>query len=71
MATHELRLRLIFEGTADLQTDAILATIRDALGDVEVVLDNHLRAVSVSELSDEEMHAVLPQDPSTDDSRND
>ncbi len=61
MATHEIRLRVIFKDDADLNPDTVVTRIREALGDVEIVLDNHLRAVTAEELSDQEMAAILNQ----------
>ena len=64
MAKHELRLRVIFDGPADAEPEDTADLIRAALPGAEVIVDNHLAAKHVSELSDTEWAAIINSDDS-------
>ena len=60
MATHELRLRLVFKEAAGFEPATLIARIEQLLGAVEVELENHRRELHVSELSEAEWNAIAP-----------
>ncbi|WP_145614847.1 hypothetical protein [Nitrospirillum bahiense] len=60
MATHQLSLRVLFNGAADEQeVQRAIDRIRDALPGAVVQLQGYSTAVSVSEFSEKDFQAVI------------
>ena len=63
MAKHELRVRIILEGPADMDPKSVTERIAATLPEAEVILDNARYAARVEELPPEMLDAILKAEP--------